>query len=51
MSDHYKPIFCMFHSAFGPKVHLKWPFYHGMARCRVADGGDGLQLWMIDRNI
>jgi hypothetical protein len=24
------------------------PFHHGMARPRVGDGGDGLQIWRID---
>jgi hypothetical protein len=27
------------------------PCHHGMARSRVADGGDGLQLWRVAENI
>jgi hypothetical protein len=29
-------------------VHVNWlPFPIGMARPRVADGGDGLQIWRV----
>jgi hypothetical protein len=32
--------------------HVKWvPCYHGMARPRDADGGDGLQIWRAAANI
>jgi len=27
------------------------PCHHGMARPRVADGGDGLQIWKIAANL
>jgi len=27
------------------------PCYHGMVRPRVADGGDGLQIWRVAANI
>jgi hypothetical protein len=27
------------------------PCHHGMARPRVADGGDGLQIWRLAANI
>jgi hypothetical protein len=31
---------------------VKWvPCCHGMARPRVADGGDGLQIWRVAANI
>jgi hypothetical protein len=26
-------------------------FHHGMARPQVADGGDGLQIWMVAADI
>jgi hypothetical protein len=30
------------------KCHVTWvPCHHGMARPRVADGGDGLQIWKV----
>jgi hypothetical protein len=32
--------------------HVKWVHCHrGMARRRVADGGDGLQIWRIAANM
>jgi hypothetical protein len=31
--------------------HVKWVHcHHGMARPRVADRGDGLQIWMVAAN-
>jgi hypothetical protein len=33
-------------------IHVKWVHcYHGMARPRVADRGDGLQVWRVAANI
>jgi hypothetical protein len=25
--------------------------HHGMARCQVADGGDGFQIWRVHANV
>jgi hypothetical protein len=43
--DHYFPSV--------PKtLHVKWVHcHHGMARPRVADRGDGLQIWRVAANI
>jgi hypothetical protein len=36
----------------GPRGHVKWvPYHHGMACPRVADRGDGLQIWRVAANI
>jgi hypothetical protein len=33
-------------------ILVKWvPCQHGMARPQVADGGEGLQIWMVAANI
>jgi hypothetical protein len=33
-------------------IHVKWVHcHHGMARPRVADRGDGLQIWRVAANI
>jgi hypothetical protein len=33
-------------------VLFKWsPCHHGMVRCYVADGEDGLKVWWIAANI
>jgi hypothetical protein len=33
-------------------IHVKWvACHHGMARPRVADGGEGLQVWRVAANI
>jgi hypothetical protein len=33
-------------------LYVRWvPCHHGMARPRVADGGDGLQMWRVAANI
>jgi hypothetical protein len=33
-------------------IHVKWvPCHHGMAHPRVADRGDGLQIWRVVANI
>jgi hypothetical protein len=35
-----------------PGLHVKWVHYHhGMARPRVADRGDGLQIWKVAANM
>jgi hypothetical protein len=32
--------------------HVKWVLcHHGLARLQVADGGGGLQIWMVAANI
>jgi hypothetical protein len=32
--------------------HVRWvPYYHGMARPQVADGGYSLQFWRVAANI
>jgi hypothetical protein len=32
--------------------HVKWvPCHHGMARPKVVDGGEGLQIWRVATNI
>jgi hypothetical protein len=34
------------------QVHVKWVHcHHGMVRPRVADRGDGLQIWWVAANI
>jgi hypothetical protein len=36
----------------GVRVYVKWVHcHHGMARFRVADRGDGLQIWRVAANI
>jgi hypothetical protein len=32
-------------------MSLLGPFQHGIARPRVADGGDGLQIWRVAANM
>jgi hypothetical protein len=33
-------------------THVKWvPCHHGMTRPKVADVGDGLQIWRVAANI
>jgi hypothetical protein len=35
-----------------PYFHVRWVHcHHGMARPRVADRGDGLQIWRVAANI
>jgi hypothetical protein len=37
---------------FGLLTHVKWVHcHHGMARPRVADRGDGLQIWRVAVNM
>jgi hypothetical protein len=37
---------------FDLPCHVKWvPCHHGMARPRVADSGDGLQIWRVAANM
>jgi hypothetical protein len=37
----------------GPDIPVCYvgPCHHGMARPRVADGGDGLQIWRVAANV
>jgi hypothetical protein len=32
-------------------MHVMWACHNGRARHQVADGGDGLQIWMVAANI
>jgi hypothetical protein len=35
-----------------PYIHVRWvSYHHGMARPKVADGGDALQVWRVATNI
>jgi hypothetical protein len=32
--------------------HVRWvPYHHGMARPKVADGGESLQIWRVAANM
>jgi hypothetical protein len=45
-------VFVRVNGASSIKPHVKsFPCRHGMERPQVADGGDGLQLWIVAANI
>jgi hypothetical protein len=41
-------VYLQLMNSFEQNIHVKWvPCHHGMARSRVADRGDGLQIWRV----
>jgi hypothetical protein len=51
VSNSYYPIHKLNTYVVRICVMLVSPCHHGMARRRVVDGGDGLQMWRVDANI